>query len=168
MGECPKQDLTAISIPPSYGGRSLFLGQNPPCQYLLGNYILLQGSFSHHHYLYWGLFLPEKLTLMIYREQSKVVHFFSLWTREKGGGGTESPGGENLGLVLGMLGTQAQAGGWVTGDWSHRFLFESDLRHKDSLIQDHRLHFLGKLLVFVTLWEKHEQKGKKYYRSILP
>lgn len=48
----PKQDLIAISIPPSYGGRSLFLGQNPPCQYLLGNYILLQGSFSHHHYLY--------------------------------------------------------------------------------------------------------------------
>lgn len=105
---------------------------------------------------------------MIYREQSKVVHFSLLWTREKGGGGTESPGEEDLGLVPGVLETQAQAGGQVTGDWSHPFLFESDLSHKDCLIQDHRLHFLGKLLVFVTLWEKHEQKGKNITEAFYP
>ena len=101
-------------------------------------------------------------------KQRKVVLFSLLWPREKGEGGTESPGGENFGLVPGALETQAQAGGWATGDWSHPFLFENDLIHTSSLIQDHRQWFLVKLLAFVMLWEKHEQKGKNIREVFYP
>lgn len=54
------------------------------------------------------------------------------------------------------------------GDGSLPFLLESDLRCKDSLVQDHIQCFLGKPLPFVALWEKHEQKGKNIRKVFYP